>query len=108
GAVPDRSAAVGPGQQGITGEAQRAPDTHDARARGGPEPGRYPEGMTLGQGTQASAGPARRTPGRTGHERVGQPHLTAQVDRLRAATEKAVGPEVHDAAPDLFALEGAT
>ena len=94
GAVADRPPGVGPGQHGIAGEAERAADADDARARRGPEPGGDPEGVPLGQRAQASAGPDRRAPGRDGHERVGEPHLVAQVDRLGPAAEEPVGTQV--------------
>ncbi len=69
GAVADRPPDVGPGQHGVTGEAQRAADADDAGAGRRPEPGRDAEGVALGQRAQAPAGPHRRTPGRNGHER---------------------------------------
>ena len=108
GAVPDRPAAMGSGQHGIAGEAQRTADAHDAGTGRGPEPGRYPEGMALGQGTQVPAGPYRRTPGRNGHKRVGQSHLPAQVDRLTPTPEEAVWPQIDHAPTDFVALEGST
>ena len=97
----------GRGQQGVAGEAQRTPDAHDAGAGRRPEPGRDPEGVALGQGAQAPAGPDRRTAGRDGHERVGEPDLAAQVDRLGPAPEEPVGPQVDHAAPEIVALQGA-
>ena len=67
-----------------------------------------PECVALGQGTQAPARPDRGAPGRDGHERVGQPDLSAQVDRLRAPSEEPVGAQIDDAAPELVALQWAT
>ncbi len=108
GAVPDRPADVRSGQDGVTSEPERTADADNAGARRGPEPGRYPECVAFGQGTQAPARPDRGTPGRDGHERVGQSDLSAQVDRLRAPSEEPVRPQIDHATPDLVALQWAT
>ena len=76
GTVADRPAGVGPGQHGVAGEAERAARAEDAGAGRGPEPGRDPERVPLGQvrrrprdhtdapraaiGTSASASPTSR------------------------------------------------
>ena len=41
------------------------------------------------------------------HERVGEPDLAAQVDRLGPAAEEAVGAQVDDAAAEVVAAQGA-
>ena len=104
---PIGPADVGSGQHGIAGESQRAAEAHDARAGRRPEPGRDPECVALGQRAQAPAGPDRRTPGRDRHERVGQSHLVAQVDRLAPTPEEPVRAQVDDPSPEVLALQGA-
>ena len=106
GSVADRPPDVGPGQHGIAGEAQRAAGTDDAGAGCRPEPRRDPEGVAVRQRAQATTRPHRRTPRRNGHERVGDPHLPAQVDGLAPPAEERVGSQVDHASADVVALQG--
>ena len=97
GTVADRPPDVGARQHGVTGQAEHAREAEDAAASGGPEPGRDAQRVPFGQRAQAPPGPHRRAARRDRHQRVAEPDLAAQLDRLGPAPEETVGAHVDGA-----------
>ena len=107
GAVTEPTPHVGPRQEGVAEEPELAPRAEDPRARRRPEAGRHAEREPLGQCAQLAPGEDGRAPPGNRHEQVAEPHLAGELDRLGAATEEAVGSQVHHAPAELVAAQGA-
>jgi hypothetical protein len=107
GAVSDGAPHVGAGEQRVAGQPELAAQPEDARARRRPEPGRYAQGQSLGEGTHTPARPHARTAPGDRDQLISQPDLVTEVECFGAPAEKAVGTRIDDATAELRAVERA-
>ena len=105
--VADGPAQVGPGQEGVPGQAGHAAQSEDARTRRRPEPGRDAQRQPFGERANPPTRPDPGPPAADGHERFAESDRVAEIERFGSATEKSIRAEIDHGAPERLTVQGA-